>query len=501
MKLPEVVHNRISYAGALIAVLALIAFGFLFILHTVSDAAQTPYAGIVIFIVVPAFLLFGLTLIPIGMLLERRRFRRTGIRSVPRFPVIDLNDRRHRNASAVFAVGSLILLFLTVFGSFQAYEATESVAFCGTLCHTVMQPEYVAYLNSPHARVRCVDCHVGPGADWFVKSKLSGAYQVYAALFDVFPRPIPVPIESLRPAQETCEQCHWPEHFFHGQQRLLAHFLPDEQNTRWEIHLLIRTGGGDPAIGQAGGIHWHMNIANRVEYIATDPQRQTIPWVRFTNLKTGEATVYQSTDAPLTEEEVAQATIRTMDCMDCHNRPTHVFRSPRYSVNLALATRKIDATLPSIKRTGVELLAAEYSSTEEALQAIADGVAGFYEQNHPEVAATRSQAIAQAVQELQTIYQQNFFPDMKVRWDVYPDNIGHFIFPGCARCHDDKHESADGKVISKSCTACHTITAQGRPGALAFATTPAGLEFEHPEDIGELWKEMECSDCHKGAIP
>jgi NapC/NirT cytochrome c family protein len=455
----------------------------------------------VIFVVVPAVLLFGLFLVPIGMLTEYRHVRRTGRASLPSFPVIDLNDSRQRNATAIFAVSSLILLFLTVFGSFEAYEATESVTFCGALCHGPMQPEYTTYRNSAHARVRCVDCHVGPGADWFVKSKLSGLYQVYAVLFDKFPRPIPVPIENLRPAQETCEQCHWPEHFFYAQERRLVHYLADADNTRWEIHLLIKTGGGDPALLQSGGIHWHMNIANRVEYVATDPQRQVIPWVRMTDARTGAVTVYQATDAPLTDEQLARATIRRMDCMDCHNRPTHTFRSPRYAVNLAMAVGRIDPTLPSIEQAGVEALAADYPSTPVALRAIDEHVRKYYDDNHAEVARARSDAITRAVAELQGIYRQNFFPDMRSRWDVYPDNIGHLIFPGCFRCHDDRHRSADGKTIEKRCTSCHAITAQGRATALTFATDKQGLTFEHPAEIGDLWKEMACNECHKGAIP
>lgn len=501
MKLPRIVHNWLSYIGATIAVLALIVFVFLFILQSVSDAARAPYAGLVIFVLVPAFLLLGLILIPIGMLFEWRRWRRTGLRSIPRFPIIDLNELRQRNAVVVFAAGSTLLLFLSVFGSYQAYEYTDSVAFCGTLCHQVMTPEHTAYENSPHARVACVDCHVGPGADWYVRSKLSGAYQVYATLFDRYPRPIPTPIQHLRPAQVTCEQCHWPEQFFGAQQKKLVHFLPDRENTRWEINLLIKTGGGSPETGQTEGIHWHMNIANQVEYIATDVRRQEIPWVRIINLKTGEMTEYMSTEKPLSAKEKATAAIRKMDCMDCHNRPTHIFHPPSHSVNLALATGRIDPTLPDIKRTGVKVLAAKYPTTAAALNAIKKGVETFYHDKYPNLAQERGDAILSAISELQDIFRNNFFPEMKVRWDIYPDNIGHLIFPGCYRCHDGLHKSADGKVITKDCTACHTIMAQGKRQTMAFSTGLTGLVFQHPEDIGGLWQEMKCSDCHTGELP
>jgi hypothetical protein len=499
MRFPRLLRNHLSYVGAVIATLALLVFGFLVILHTVGGAAQAPYAGLLIFVAVPAVLLFGLLLIPIGMLREWRRQKRTGKGSIERFPVIDLNDPASRTAVAVFLVGSLLLLFLSVFGSYQAYEATESVAFCGTLCHTVMAPEYTTYEHSPHARVRCVDCHVGPGADWYVRSKVSGLYQVYAVLFDKFPRPIPAPIRSLRPARQTCEQCHWPEQFFGGQQKQHVHFLPDEKNTRWTVNLLVKIGGGSPATGQSEGIHWHMNIANRVEYIATDRQRQHIPWVRMTNLKTGEVTEYTSTDG--SKPERARRRIRTMDCMDCHDRPTHILLSPGDAVNVALETGKIDSTLPFIKRTGVELLTATYPSTAAALDGIANGVTAFYRDRYPEVLRTRRDAVARGIGALQDLYRQNFFPEMKVRWDVYPDNIGHLMFSGCYRCHDDQHKSADGKTIAKNCTACHSIVAQGPPGQSAFSTAPGGVAFQHPVDIGDAWQQMPCSDCHTGAPP
>jgi nitrate/TMAO reductase-like tetraheme cytochrome c subunit len=501
MTLPPIVHNRISYVGAAIATLATMTFGFLLILHTFTNAARAPYASLVIFILVPAVLLCGLFLVPVGMLVERRRLRRTGKRSIPAFPVLDLNDPRVRNLTLVFVAGALALLFGSMFGSYQAYESTESVAFCGLLCHTVMKPEYTTYRYSPHARVKCVDCHVGPGADWYVKSKLSGLYQVYAVLFDKYPRPISGPITSLRPAQETCEQCHWPEYFFDAQQKRLVHFLPDRQNTRWEIDLLVKIGGGRPGTPRTGGIHWHMNINNRIEYIAADKARQQIPWVRMTDRSTGQVTEYTSTTAPLSAEEKARATVRTMDCIDCHNRPSHVFHSPQESVNRALAAGAIDPTLPFIRKTGVELLSAKYASAGEALQAIAHGLRSFYQKEEPEVLGKQRRAVDSAISELQGIYERTFFPYMKARWNEYPDNIGHLIFPGCFRCHDDQHQSADGRVIGRDCAMCHTITAEGTADAKTYASDSTRLAFAHPEDIGDVWQSMLCSDCHTGTNP
>lgn len=502
MRVPRAFHNWLSLAGAVIAALSLFVFVFLFILHSIVDTSEAPYAGLVIFVLVPMFFISGLVLIAVGMLIEWRLQRAKGAVPARRFPIIDLNNKDERNATFIFAVGSVLLLLLVTLSSYKAYHVTDSVPFCGKLCHSVMQPEYTAYQNSPHARVRCVDCHVGPGADWFVKSKMSGLYQVYTVLLDKYPRPISVPIASLRPAQETCEQCHWPQQFFGAQQKRLTHFLPDKDNTRWDVNLLIRIGGGSPETGLTEGIHWHMNIANKVEYIATDRTRQHIPWVRMTNLDTGRATEYFSTENQLSNEEIAQAEIRTMDCMDCHNRPTHIFRSPSYSMNLALGTGKINPELPFIKQTGVKLLSENYESTELALKEIESGIKTFYQDNHSPLTDHKEDSISDAISEIQSIYKNNFFPDvMKVRWDIYPNNIGHLNFPGCYRCHDGLHRSADGKAITNTCTACHTIMSQGTPEDMEYSMKPDGLEFRHPEDIGEMWKEMKCSDCHTGELP
>jgi len=501
VKLPRTVHNRLSYAGAAIALLAFMLFVFLSFLHTVTGAAEAPYAGLLIFALVPTILLLGLLLIPIGMFFEWRHIRRTSRVSIPTFPLIDLNQPHQRNAALIFAVGSVLLLFVTVFGGYSAYEATESVTFCGTLCHTVMEPEFTAYSNSPHARVRCVDCHVGSGADWYVKSKLTGAYQVYAVLFDKFPRPIPSPIASLRPAQQTCEQCHWPEQFYGAQQNRHVYFLPDEKNSEWVVDLLVKIGGGNPAAGRTEGIHWHMNIADRVEYIATDEKRQQIPWVRITDRSTNEVREYVSTENPLTERQIETTPKRTMDCMDCHNRPTHTFRSPRFAVNLALASGAIDSSLPFVRKQGVELLAADYASRDAAVAGISEGLTAFYQKEYPEIAKQRSAVVTRAIRELQKIYDQNFFPTMKASWREYPNNVGHLEFEGCFRCHDGQHKSAEGKIIRSDCAACHTVMSQGPPGQLAYSDGPNGLEFHHPEDIDDAWKLMSCSTCHSGLNP
>jgi hypothetical protein len=489
---PSLTDNWISLLGMILAASSFFAAACLIAIDYFRSF-KNPYMGILTYIIAPAFLVAGLVLIAAGAWWERRRRRRRRPGELPRYPRLDLNVPRQRRAFVVVSVATFLFLILTALGSYRTYEFTESVAFCGTTCHVIMRPEYTAYQESPHARVACVQCHIGPGASWFVKSKLSGAYQVYATIADRYPRPIPAPIKNLRPAQQTCEQCHWPRKFYGAAERVLHHYLPDEQNSPWTVRMLLHIGGGDPSFGPAGGIHWHMNIANRVEYIATDSQRQDIPWVRIVDAR-GRATVYQSTITPLTPAQIA-----VMDCIDCHNRPTHIYNAPVTAVNLAMSTGRIDSTLPFIKRQAVRALTAEYSSAADAQRGIPAALTAFYDSAYRTVTVTRAASLRRAETEVQTIYAHNFFPGMKVDWRVYPDNIGHKNYPGCFRCHDGNHASADGRTITHDCTACHTIIAQG-PAQAPLTVSPAGLDFKHPVDIGGVWRAMLCSDCHHGAM-
>ena len=449
--------------------------------------------GIIAFVILPGILLFGVFFIVLGIIREHKR-QREGKPSGLHLPQIDLNNPRHRTAFTFFSVGAILLLMFSAFGSFKAYEYTDSDEFCGETCHAVMAPEYTAYQFSPHARVGCAQCHIGPGAGWFVRSKLSGAYQVYATIFDKYPRPIPTPIQNLRPAQETCEQCHWPKHFFNEKQHVNTYFLKDEQNTKWELNLLMKIGGGNVEAGPTSGIHWHMNIKNEVVYAAVDSQRQVIPWVRIKGAD-GKETTYRSTEHAMSDEELQQFSKRRMDCVDCHNRPTHIYHPPAPMVNYVMSLGWVDPALPSIKSVSLDALEKPYTTKQAALDSIRTIVEEYYRQNYPEIASSKSAAIERAVTELQTIYSRNYFPEMKVSWKHFTNNIGHLYYPGCFRCHDGKHVSDDGKVLSRDCNICHTILAQQfEKDKLRLSL--GGVEYRHPVDIGDAWKEMNCSDCH-----
>jgi hypothetical protein len=499
LRFPRLAYNKISFAGAIIAGVVAALIVILLAIHS-SQESWNPYLGIFVYMVLPPILILGLVLIPIGMIRQKRIIKKTGQAPVPQWPYIDLNLRTHRNAFFVFVFGTIAFVLIGAIGGYQAYHYTESVTFCGKTCHAIMEPEHTAYQNSPHARVACTECHVGSGAGWYAKSKLSGLYQVYATIRDIYPRPIPTPIESLRPAQETCEQCHWPAKFFGNQLRRFDHYMYDGENKHWPVSMLVKTGGGEPKLTETGGIHWHMNISVKIDYIARDDKRQDIPWVRITK-PDGTSVVYQDSDKPLSDEEIRAAEIRRMDCVDCHNRPSHKYNAPDYLIDRAIVTGQIDPALPAIKRVAVEALAGEYETEGAALAAISEKISGFYKEEHPEVFDSSRAALDRAIAAAQDYYAQNMFPEMKVRWDRYPENIGHFIYPGCMRCHDGEHADDTGEVISRNCTSCHVIMMQGGGERAQMAETLDGLEFVHPEDIGEEWRETECYECHTGTQP
>jgi NapC/NirT cytochrome c family, N-terminal region len=491
---PTSFYNLYTIVGAATAAVAFGLILFLILLETMSSAPK-PYMGIIAFVILPAILMIGLAIAVVGIVREHRR-ERTGKPHGMHLPQIDLNNPRHRTAFGAVAVGTILLLLFSAFGSFKAYEHTDSDQFCGETCHTVMEPEYTAYQYSPHARVGCVKCHIGSGADWFVRSKISGSYQVYATAFNKYPRPIPTPIENLRPAQQTCEQCHWPKHFYSEKQHINTYYVSDEHNTKWTLNLLMKIGGGNIEAGPTSGIHWHMNIANELTYVATDSQRQVIPWVRSRE-PDGKVTVFRSTDNKLSDEEAQMMRTRRMDCIDCHNRPTHIYHPPARSVNHVVTLGWIDPSLPSVKSVAVKALESQYTTKNGALDSIALQIKGFYSAEFPDIAARKHREIERTVAEVQKIYSRNYFPEMGVNWKKYPDNLGHMYYLGCFRCHDGKHVSDEGKVLSRDCNVCHVILAQQFERD-TLRMSLGGVDYHHPVDIGDAWKETNCSDCHSG---
>lgn len=493
-RVPGLYRNYLSFAGLAIALASLLCIVFLFLIELNSSHEQ-PYLGIFTFILFPAVMIFGLLIIVLGIFWERRRRRKSSPTEIAAYPILNFNDPRQRRTFLVVLCAAFLFLFVSAFGSYRVFEYSESVTFCGQVCH-VMNPEFTAYMVSPHAQVGCVDCHVGGGADHYVRSKFNGIRQLYGVTLGSYDRPIKTPVHNLRPANETCGKCHSPEKFHGDVLKVFNHYGYDEKNSLNQIRMLVKVGGGNAVNGQVGGIHWHMNIANEIEYIATDEKRQNIPWVRMKDAS-GKTIEYATGAQPLTPQQIEQTPKRKMDCIDCHNRPTHIYLPPDKAVDNSFAAAKLDASLPFLKLKAIDALTRPYNTTDEAVQAIAATLDEFYRTNHPDVYAAKKDAIDGAIAETQRIYRTYFFPEMKTDWQSHADNIGHYKVQGCFRCHDGQHFSPEGRAIRNDCSICHTTLDQTFGGKTVASQNG---RFQHPVELGDR-NTFQCAVCHKSDKP
>ncbi|MGD2110707.1 MAG: cytochrome c3 family protein [Phycisphaerae bacterium] len=488
-------NNTVTILGLLIVAFA-IGLMVTFWLFTVVTPAPNPYIDIFGYLILPSILIIGIVIVPFGIFVKSWRLhRRDPSQKVTfRFPRVDLTDPQQRRVGKYVLTGMFVLLPVVGVSSYHGYHYTDSSEFCGMACHRVMHPQATTYEHSAHARVSCAECHIGAGASWFVRSKLSGTRQVLAMWRDSFSRPIPPAISHLRPARETCEHCHWPKKFFGAQLREIVRFKSNEENTRLDIDMLLNTGGGDETTGREEGIHKHMALAGRIEYVATDDKLQEIPWVRYLD-ETGNEWIYRSDGRPSSDPR-PNGQLRQLDCMDCHNRPAHNFRSPQEGVDIFLDVGKIDTTLPYIKREAVAALVRAYPDAETAKKQIANSLTEFYRTNYPEVWEARKASVNLAIDRVRDLYDLSFFPEMKVDWRTYPDNIGHKISPGCFRCHEGSHVNQAGRAISHACDVCHTFLNPLDPDS-GGSSVQRG-DFVHPAPFDGLHQTVRCDRCHTG---
>ena len=490
-------RNWGTYIGGLLTVigivLMLMGLAFQFTVKT------GPYAGIVTFVAFPSIIVFGQVFVFGGMWRESRRRRRAKTTEALPFPRLDLNDHRQRILFALFVLGGAVLLAVFAVAGYNGFLLTESVGFCGSTCHTQMGPEMTAYQSSPHARVACVACHVGDGAGHYVASKLNGMKQLAGVVFNTYDRPIPTPIKGLRPARETCEECHWPAKTWGSQLYQRPHFRYDEKSTPEQISMLMKVGGGQGAFGS--GIHWHMAGQNEVTFVSDDDHLQSIPWVQLKR-PDGSVTSYTRTEKPVDAAKIAALPKHVMDCIDCHNRPAHGFEAPDVAVDRSLAAGVISPTLPFAKSLSVDTLSKDYPTREAAHEGMKKDVAAFYAAKYPDVSASRAEDVQALAATRSGSYDRNVFPEMDVSWKTYPSNIGHRNSPGCFRCHDGKHVSPEGKVLDSACTVCHTEPQRGPPSALGQATMGPFEKDWHPWQTPEKHlavaqhKEIQCYECH-----
>jgi hypothetical protein len=449
----RLIRSPISVAGMVLttisAVLFLVVFfADLFGLHS------NPYIGLVFFVLLPGVFILGLFLIPLGAWVERRRRLAGKPPSELGWPRLDLNEPGQRRTAVAIFVLTVVNIVIVSLGAYRGVEYMDSVQFCSSACHTVMNPEGTALQYGSHARVACVECHIGPGAASFVKAKALGTRQLLAVARHTYPRPVGAPVRNMRPARDTCEQCHWPQKFYGDKVTRIFEYGDDEKNTASVTTLQVHVGGGSEPLEIATGIHWHMNLANEIAYIATDDKRQVIPYVR---LKDRSGNVQEYLVDGVTPAQLASGERRQMDCMDCHNRPAHTMAATaERAVNAAMARDEIPTTLPFVHRLAVQVLKASYPTQGAAAIAIGNSMREFYRESSQHD-ASRAQAVERAVAATGRIYRSSVFPEMNVQFGTYPNNIGHIDAPGCFRCHDDNHKTKDGEKISQDCDICHKI--------------------------------------------
>ncbi|MGC9949421.1 MAG: NapC/NirT family cytochrome c [Bryobacteraceae bacterium] len=456
IQLSPLVHlsnNWISLIGVVVVTTATVFWLFL-LPTTMRGEIHNPYNGILAFMLLPALFFLGLILIPLGIYRQNRGERRRGLYPAA-FPPLNLKNMEFRRLISFVGVTTFANIVIASQLAYGAVSYMETQSFCGQTCHTVMQPEYTAYQSSPHSRVECVQCHIGPGESWFVRSKLSGIRQVFAVMFHTYETPIPTPVHNLRPARETCEACHWPQKYGEDRLRIIDKFGDDENNSPTKTVLLMKIGGGNKGIGIHGT---HLGPGVHIRYGHSDAQRQTIPWIEYGG--PAGKTVYRAEGAAADGKGLS---IREMDCIDCHNRPSHSYKLPERAVDEAMFAGDLSASLPFAKKKSVEILKVAYASREEAAARIPSALTAFYRDTYPAIYKERQAEVTKTGMSLLALYNRNVFPAMKIAWGTYPNNIGHSDFPGCFRCHDDSHASADGRKVTQDCGACHSLLAMEEP--------------------------------------
>jgi hypothetical protein len=443
----SVLRSRIAAVGVTLTSAGAVLF-LLLVALDLFGIIENPYAGIVIFIFVPAVFVLGLLLIPFGVWLDRRRGR---IEPPP--ATFSLADPNVRRAVIFVAVATIVNLALVSMASFGAVEYSESEQFCGQTCHPVMKPHFEAHQVGPHSRVTCVACHVGPGAGAFLSAKFNGSRQLWLVARGSYHAPIPSPIHNLPPVEGTCESCHWPDRYIGDIIKVFYEYADDAANSETKTTVRLHVGGAVSGTGSGAGIHWHMNRSNVVEYLAEDEAREKITYVKRT---AADGAVREYFGEGVTAESVAGRPLRRMDCTDCHNRPAHTFgTTPERAVDEAIGAGLIDRQIPFIRREAVRALRASYASRETADPQIDQSIRDALKANLPH--GFEEAALRRSIDVTQAIYRRNVFPEMNVGWGTYANQSGHTTSNGCFRCHADTHKTRDGLTIKQDCESCHSI--------------------------------------------
>lgn len=468
--------NWLGRIGVILTTSSFITFIFLEILR-LGGILTNAYIGLITYLTFPTLFIIGLLLIPVAWWRQRRKEKR---------PWKDLLARRFGEneieprpvGSRLFAMIGLLTGINVLFmagASFRTLHFMDTAEFCGTACHGVMNPEWTTYQVSPHARVKCVECHVGEGVDALIDSKLNGARQMLLFNLDSYDKPIHTPVKQLRPARETCEKCHWPEKFYGERMDIFTRYDRDfDSSPRYStLNLKIDTG----KVANRAGIHWHIGKQNKVRYTSIDDERRTM--IRVESLQP-DGSYRQFSNRRETAAADSGQEFRVMDCVDCHNRATHIYEEPEDALDHRMSLGQIDRTLPFIKREVLRALTLNYADDSAAQAGIRNHLTGFYQREYPDIASSRAAAIDEAIDVAQGIYSRNVHHYMKVEWHTYPAFIHHHRETGCFRCHNENLADQDGRIISYDCTLCHSILAYESKQPFAYLETPDTRSPEYP---------------------
>ena len=427
---------------------------------------ENPYFGFLLYVVMAPLFVLGVILLVLGSFFFRSK-EEIGTYTVEylkeQFTRPGRYTRVRRHLYFTVAL-TLVLVFVIGVASYSSFQYTSSSRFCGLFCHNVMQPQYKAYENSPHSRVSCVECHLGKDADWTERSRFTGIKQLLAVATDSYSRPITSPIEDLRPGRKTCEACHLPEKFHGSRLYTKERFLTDEKNTRVKTAILMKVGSGDIQGKIAYGIHWHVSEAQQLLYRAVDKDRDVIVEVRQVEKGKKDVVYTRITNADGTmdhqDSDQGAGDLRMMDCIDCHNRPTHILLSAEEALDGKLSANIIPSYLPFIKQQALSVITKEYKSTEAARVEISRALQNWYRENYPELIQNNPSLFERAIQGTLQAYEENVFPGMNVTWGTYKNNLGHKNELGCFRCHGKLQEVRTGRVVNNDCNLCHVILAE-----------------------------------------
>jgi hypothetical protein len=446
--------NKVGKTGMVLTTSSFATFIFLEMIRLLGILTNA-YIGLITYLLLPTLFVIGLILIPIGWYKTKKATNKTTEELLKRqFSDEEIKSKKLTgsklfNTIAIFTIVNIVFLSLA---SMRMLNFMDTPRFCGTACHSVMNPEWTTYQQSPHARVACVECHVGEGVDALIDSKLNGAWQMVSATFDLYEQPIPTPVHQLRPAQETCEKCHWPKKFYGSNLKTFVTYKRDSASTPEYTTLNLKIDTGTET-GKAG-IHWHIADTNEVRYTSVNDERREMIWVEVKQ-SDGSFKRYENTN--LSQVDPQAENIRTMDCVDCHNRATHIYEKPGRAVDRRIESGKIDRSLPYIKREALAAISKTFANNELAYDVIRRHVQNFYRDNYPTISTSKSDKIDQAVQTLQNIYHRNIHPEMNIDWGAYPSHLGHDENIGCFRCHNSNMVDKQGKHIDNDCTLCHSM--------------------------------------------